>query len=110
MRAPRRRTRWSRTPDRGATMTNPPQGSHEPGRPGERADPDHHPTEPVPSVEQSQQPGPVPGGPQPYGAPGYGQAQPSGQPGYGHPQPGWGSPPGQSQPYGQPEYGQQPPY
>ena len=80
-------------------MTNPPQGSDEPDGPEERAEPDRHLTEPVPPVEQ---PGPMHGGPQPYGQPGYGQAQPAGQSGYGQPQPGWGNPPGQSQPYGQP--------
>jgi Domain of unknown function (DUF4333) len=77
-------------------MTNPPQGSDEPGRaPGEGADPDRHPTQPVP-YERPQEPGPAYGPPQ-QGAPSYGQP-PYGQPPYGQPQ----------QPYGAPQYGQQP--
>jgi hypothetical protein len=74
-------------------MTQPPQGSHEPDRDaGDQADPDRHPTQPVPSVDGPHQPY---GGPaQPYA--GYGQPQPGGPPG----------PPAQppSQPYGR--YGQ----
>jgi hypothetical protein len=81
-------------------MTNPPQGSDEPGRaPGEGADPDRHPTQPVP-YERPQEPGPAYGPPQ-QSAPPYGQ-QPYGQPQYGPP---YGQP---QQPYGAPQYGQQP--
>jgi hypothetical protein len=119
-------------------MTHPPQGSDEPGRtPGEGADLDRHPTQPVPSYERPREPGPTYGPPrgatsygqqpygepagqpqqppsQPYGAPQYGQPQqfqPYGAPQYGQPQygqPGYGQP-GYGQPgYGQPGYGQQP--
>jgi Domain of unknown function (DUF4333) len=86
-------------------MTNPPQGSDEPGRaPGEGADPDRHPTQPVP-YERPQEPGQAYGPPQ-QSAPPYGQ-QPYGQPQYGQPQ--YGPPYGQpQQPYGAPQYGQQP--
>lgn len=79
-------------------MTYPPQG-REPDDPasGLPADPDRHPTQPVPSFERPQQPGaPWPGMTQPYGParPGYGQPQPYGQQPYGRPQP-----------YGQPGFG-----
>src|SRR5215211_5227256 len=86
-------------------MTNPPQGSEEPGRaPGEGADPDRHPTQPVP-YERPQEPGPAYGPPQ-HGAPPYGQ-QPYGRPQYGPPQQPHGAPRYGPQPYGPPS-GQQP--
>ena len=97
-------------------MTNPPQGSDEPGRPG--ADPDRHPTQPVPSVEgpyrpygaaaqPSGQSGQAQSGPPPYGPPPQPPSQPYGQ--YGN------QPSGQAPPYGQtlsgpPQYGQAPLY
>jgi Domain of unknown function (DUF4333) len=95
-------------------MTNPPQGSHDPGRePGDGGDPDRHPTAPVPSFERPQEPGPGFGPPhgataygqQPYGTPQYGTPQ-YGQQAYGQPQqfPPYGAPPQ----YGPPGYGQQP--
>jgi hypothetical protein len=74
-------------------MTYPPQG-REPDDPvsGQPADPDRHPTQPVPSFERPQQPGaPWPGMTQPYGPV---------QPGHGQPQP-YGGP----QSYGQPDFG-----
>jgi hypothetical protein len=87
-------------------MTHPPQGSHEPG---EDADPDRHPTAPVPSFERP--PGAGPGYGPPHGAPAYGQPAQGygppryGAPPYGQPQfPPYGAPP----PYGPPGYGQQP--
>jgi len=81
-------------------MTNPPQGSDEPGgAPGEGAEPDRHPTQPVP-YERPQEPGPAYGPPQ-HGAPPYGQ-QPYGRPQYG---PQYGPP---QQPHGAPRYGPQP--
>ncbi|TQN43000.1 uncharacterized protein DUF4333 [Blastococcus colisei] len=96
-------------------MTNPPQGSDEPGpigpgqNPGELPDPDRHPTQPVPPVGPPQQPygdygqpRPGPGGAygQPYGQP---PSQPYGQ--YGH-QPYGQAPQHGPAPYGQPQYGQ----
>ncbi|SOD97445.1 DUF4333 domain-containing protein [Blastococcus haudaquaticus] len=111
-------------------MTNPPQGSDEPGRPGERPDADRHPTQPViPYGQPQQQPPPQPygqpapgqqpqygppqqSGQQPYGQqPQYGPPQQAGQQPYGAPQqygppPQYGQPPyGQQGPYGQPPYG-----
>jgi len=90
-------------------MTNPPQGTDEPGRPEERPAADRSPTQPVGPFGQPQQPGPSqPYGQQPYGQPPYGPPQqqygqqPYGQPPYGQPQQ-YGQPP---QPYGQPAYGQ----
>ncbi|MGY1802286.1 DUF4333 domain-containing protein [Blastococcus sp. SYSU D00922] len=93
-------------------MTNPPQGSDEPGRAPGEGDADRQPTQPVPSYERPQQPGPSYGAPaqpqQPYGQPPSGQQY--GQPSYGAPQyqQPYGSPQQPpSQPYGAPQYGQQ---
>lgn len=99
-------------------MTNPPQGSDEPGRtPPEGADPDRQQTRPVPSYDRPQQPGTSYGQP-PQGQQPYGQQPPYGQPSYGQPQYGqpaygqppqpqpYGQPPQAEQPYGQPQYGQ----
>jgi Domain of unknown function (DUF4333) len=82
-------------------MTNPPQGSEpDDGSSEQHADPDRQPTQPVPSLEQHQQPGAPWSGPtQPYGGPA--------QPGYGAPGPTPYGPQqfGQSQHYGQQPYG-----
>ncbi len=115
--------------DRGARMTNPPQGSDEPRRtPGEGVDPDRHPTQPVPYVERPQERGPAygpprqagppqqagpPYGQQPYGRPQHPPAQPPpyGPPPYGPPPygpPPYGPPPYAQQPYAQQPYAQQP--
>ena len=105
-------------------MTNPPQGSDEPGRPEQRPDPDRHPTQPVIPYGQPQQPAPTQQFGQPnYGPPSYGPpqqpaaSQPYGQPSYGPPQQPYGPPQqfgqqpyGQPPQYGPPQYGQQPPY
>jgi len=95
-------------------MTNPPQGSDEPGRePAGGAGPDRNPTQPVPSYERPQQPGPAEGPPHgstAYGQQPYGQPQQPSSPPYGGPQYGqqpYGAPQqyGQALPYGQPAYG-----
>jgi hypothetical protein len=109
-------------------MTDPPQGSHEPGaddRPdagASRVDPDRFPTQPTPSVPPSPAYGAGAAYPSPqydpstYGqTPAYGQtppyvpgapSQPYGQPGpapaYG--QPGYGQPQQYGGPYGLPQY------
>jgi hypothetical protein len=78
-------------------MTNTPRG-REPDdwAGGQDADPDRHPTQPVPTFERPSQPAPPWQGPtRPYGEP----APPHGRPDYGAPGPG----PYEQQPYGRPQ-------